>query len=145
MALYGIGLLTTNTTTANAAMDVANPTGVRARIRKWAITLTAATASAFALNRTTALGTRTAPVALLAGDNADPALTGITLVDSAVAHSVQPTFSANDICLTHLPATIGAGRVWTFEDDLVAAVSLSIALANRGTTGAVRSEVVVDV
>lgn len=92
MALYSIGRRTTGTTSGNAAMDVACSTGIRPKIMEVGFFLGAATASTYGLNRTTALGTRTSPVALLAEDAGDPALTGVTLVDTALAWSVQPTF-----------------------------------------------------
>lgn len=136
MAIYSIARTSAVTTTANAAADVAVSTGLRPRVMEIGVFLGAATASTYGLNRTTAIGTRTTPLALLAEDPADPALTGITLVDSAVAFSVQPTFAASDLRLIALPATIGTGMVWTFPKGLVVAVSSSIAVVNRATNSA---------
>jgi hypothetical protein len=136
MAIYSISRTATVVTNGSAAADVATSTGVRPRIMEIGIFLGAATASTYALNRTTALGTRTSPVALLPEEPGDPALTGITLVDSAIAHSAQPTFAATDFRTIALPATIGTGMVWTFPKGYVIAVSLSVAIVNRATNSA---------
>lgn len=145
MAVYGIARRTTNTTSGQAAMDVACSTGIRARITRWMITLAAATASTYGLNRATALGTRTTPTALLAHDSGDPTLTGITLIDSALAHSVQPTLAPEYLTRVSLPGTIGQGILWDFPSPIVLATSLSLVLQNLGTNGVLDSEVRVDV
>jgi len=144
MALYSIGRRTTGTTSGNAGMDVACSTGIRPKIMEVGFFLGAATASTYGLNRTTALGTRTTPVALLAEDAADPALTGITLVDTALAWSVQPTFASDDLRRIALPATIGTGVIWTFPRGITLATSLSLALVNRATNGVGDCYVVAD-
>lgn len=136
MAIYSISRTATVTTSGNAAGDVATSTGIRPRVMEVGIFLGAATASTYALNRSSALGTRTTPVALLPEDAADPALTGITLVDSAIAFSVQPTLAATDLRTIALPATIGVGMVWTFPKGLAIAVSLSLVIVNRATNSA---------
>jgi hypothetical protein len=142
MAIYSIGRLTTGTTSGNAAFDVACDSTERARIMELAFMLSAAAASTYGLNRPTALGTRTTPVALLAEDPADgdPA----EGLDSALAWSVQPTLATDDLRRIGLPATIGTGIIWTFPRGLVIAQSKSIALVNRATNGAVNAYAVVD-
>lgn len=135
-ARYRLGQASSVTTSGNAAWDVACSTGVRPRIREIAYTLTSAVASLVGMNRPTAIGTRTTPVALLALNPNEPALTGSNLVDSAVAFSVQPTLASNDLDKHAVPATIGAGRIWTWEDEFfIVDTSKSIALINRGTNG----------
>jgi hypothetical protein len=135
MALYSIGRRTTGTTSGQAAMDLACSTGIRPKVMEVGFFLAAATASTYGLNRPTALGTRTSPVALLAEDSADPALTGIALIDSALAWSAQPTLAAEDLRRIALPATIGTGVIWTFPRGITLATSLSLALVNRATNG----------
>lgn len=144
MPVFSIGRRTTNTTSGQAAMDVACSTGLRPRIMEWTITLAAGTTSTYGLNRPTALGTRTTPIALQVEDSADPAPTGITLLDSALAHSVQPTLATQYLRRVSLPATIGAGRTWVFPRGLVLATSLSLVLQNLATNGVVDSEVVAE-
>lgn len=145
MATYRIARRTTNTTSGNAAMDVAISTGQRLAIREWLITLAAATASTYGLNRASALGTRTTPTALLQDDAADPAPTGIMLVDSALAHSVQPTLASEYHERVSLPATIGTGILWTFPIPLKIAVSLSLVLQNLAANGVLDSRVTIEV
>lgn len=141
MARYRIARRTTNTTSGQAAMDIAMSTGQRLRILEWLITLAAATASTYGLNRASALGTRTTPTAILPDDERDPAPTGIMLADTALAHSVQPTLAGEYHERVALPATIGQGILWTFPVPLVIAVSLSLVLQNLATNGALDSRV----
>lgn len=135
-ARYRLGQASAVTTSGNAAGDVACSTGARPRLREIAYTLTSAVASTIGINRPTAIGTRTTPVALLALNPNEPALTGINLVDSAVAFSVQPTLAGNDLDRHSVPATVGSGRIWTWEDEFfVVDTSKSIAIINRATNG----------
>lgn len=137
MALYRQARNSTSTTSGNAAADVANAsTGVRARLMEWDLFLGAATASTFSLRRCSALGTRTSPLALVPEEPGDPALTGITLVDMAVAFSAEPTEVSDRLALIGLPATIGTGVIWTFPRGLVLATNLSIAVIHDATNAA---------
>lgn len=136
MSLYSIAQRGTATTSANAVTDMAVSTGVRPRLMEMGVFLGAVTASTYSLRRTSAIGTRTTPTALLAEDPADPVLTGITLVDSAIAFSVEPTELATKIRAVGLPAAIGAGMVWTFPRGLVLAISLSFVIINDATNSA---------
>ena len=145
MPVFSIARRTTNVTNTEASMDVMGSTGLRPRVLEWTITLGAATASTYGLFRATAAGTRTTPVALLPEDAADPAPTGTTLLDSAIAHSVQPTLASDALRRVGLPATIGAGRTWIFPKGIVlAATPLSLVLENLATNGVLDSEVVVE-
>jgi hypothetical protein len=103
--------------------------------------LGAATASTYGLNRSSALGTRTSPVALLAEDPAMPA----SECDTAIAWSAEPTKSTDDFRKIGLPATIGTGVIWTFPKGYPFAASGSIVVVNRATNSAsVYIAVVVD-
>ena len=145
-ARYRIARRTTNTTSGQAAMDCAISTGQCLQIREWLITLGAATASTYGLNRASALGTRTTPTAILPDDAVDPTPTGIMLADTALAHSVQPTLASEYLERIGLPATIGVGNLWTFPygDGLVIAVSLSLVLQNLAANGVLDSRVLAD-
>ena len=136
MALYSIGRAGTVTTSGSFTFDIATSSGQRPHCMELSVFLGAATASTFGVNRTTAIGTRTSPVALQSEDPGDPTLTGITLTDSAIAWSVQPTAGTNDFRLIGLPATIGTGIIWTFPRGLVIAASGSIGIINRATNSA---------
>jgi hypothetical protein len=136
MALYSLARRGTATTSGNAVWDVAAATGVRPKIMELGLFLGAATASTYDLFRTTALGTRTTPIALVAEDPGDPALAGINLVDSAIAFSVEPTETTTALRRIGLPATIGTGVIWTFPRGITIANSLSLALINGATNSA---------
>lgn len=145
MAEYSIARRSTDTTNGEVAMDVVQSTGPRGRIMELAITLAAATASTYGINRPSAVGTRTSPVALLQEDPQEPTPTGICLVDSAIAHSVQPTLATNYFRRVALPATIGTGRAWAFPKGLVLDFSKGFAVVNLATNGAIDCELVVSV
>ncbi len=138
MPIYRLAQTSTSTTSAAAAADVATPTnlGVQFRLMEYGLFLGAATASTFSLRRTTALGTRTTPTALVAEDYGDPALTGITLVDQAVAFSAEPTEAAVKLASIGLPATIGVGVIWTFPRGIKVANQLSLAIIHDATNAA---------
>lgn len=141
MAIFSIGRRTTDTTNTDACFDVAASSAARPALMELGIALAAATPSTFGLNRPTAIGTRTAPVALLAEDPTHPAISD---VDSALAHSVQPTFASEYLRRIGLPGTIGAGVIWTFPKGLIIDLSKSIALRNLGTNGVSDIYAVVD-
>jgi hypothetical protein len=136
--IYSIAQRATNVTTAQAAFDVASPTagGVLALLTELGVFLGAATASTYGVARTSTLGTRTTPTALIAEAQGLPALSGITLIDSAIAWSAQPTISAVDFRRIGLPATIGTGVIWTFPRGLQVQAQLAIAIVNRATNSA---------
>jgi hypothetical protein len=121
------------TTSGNAAADMACSTGVRPKLMEWDLFLGAATASTFSLRRTSAVGTRTTPTALVPEEPGEPALTGINLVDMAVAFSAEPTELTVKLTSIGLPATIGTGVIWTFPRGMTLANSLSFAIICDGT------------
>ena len=135
MSLYRLAQTSAVTTSGNVAADMACSTGVRPKLMEWDLFLNAATASSFSLRRTSALGTRTTPIALVAEDPGDPALTGINLVDMAVAFSAEPTEVTARLASIGLPATIGTGVIWTFPRGMTLANSLSFAIVCDATNG----------
>jgi len=142
MPIYSIGRRTTGTTSGNAAFDVVSGANVLARIMEFGFFLGAATASTYGLNRPTANGTRTTPVALLLESETGTA--PASECDTALAWSVQPTFATDDLRRIGLPATIGTGVIWTFPKGIAMAVSTGIALVNRATNGVVDAYCAVD-
>lgn len=136
MALYRLAQSSTVSVSGNAAADVACATGVRPKLFEWDLFLGAATASTFSLRRSTALGTRTSPVALVPEEPGDPVLTGINLIDMAVAFSVEPTKAAVKLASIGLPATIGTGIIWTFPRGMTLANSLSFCIVGDATNAA---------
>lgn len=115
MSIYSIARNGTTTTSGDAACDlVAVGSGVAPRLMEWGTFLGAATASSFSLRRSSGAGTRTSPTTMLAEDQRDPALTGITDVSMTTAWSAQPTEDSAALRRIGLPATIGVGIIWTF-------------------------------
>lgn len=141
MAIYSLANLTTNTTIANATLEVRTTATDRGKVMELAATLNAATASTFGVGRPAAIGvTPTSPITVLAEDSGSPAGT----VTTALAWGTGPTVPVNFFRRWNLPATIGAGFSFVFPFGLIIAVSNSIVLWNISTTGAVNAHVVVD-
>jgi len=138
MSIYRLAQTSTSTTSGNAAADVATPTasGVKPRLMEYGLFLGAATASTFSLRRTSALGTRTTPTALVPEDPDDITLTGTTLVDQAVAFSAEPTEVTAKLASIGLPATIGTGVIWTFPRGIKIAAQLSLVVIHDATNAA---------
>jgi len=133
MAIYSLGVRTTNVTTANACFELRTAATDRARLLELGITLAAATASTFGFGRPAAIGvTPTSPVTWLAEDPAEPAGTAQT----ALAWATGPTIPAAFFRRLGLPATIGTGIIWTFPRGLALAISSSVILWNLSAMGA---------
>jgi len=134
MAIYSLAQRGTNTVSGNTSHDVFGSNPVK--IMEWGIFLGAATSSSYSLRRTTARGTRTTPTALVAEDADDPALTGINLIDSALAFSVQPTAATVRMRRIVFPATVGSGIIWGFPRGITTVNSLSLVIINEATNSA---------
>lgn len=143
MAIYSLAQLMTATSTGVASWEIRAASTDRPRIMEIGIFLNAATASAFGLGRPAAIGvTPTSPVTVLAEDPGDPAGT----VQCALAWATGPTIPTQFFRRINLPATIGAGVIWTFPRGLVIAQSgiSSIILWNLSAVAAANVYVVVD-
>jgi hypothetical protein len=103
-------------------------------VREIGIFLPAATASTFGLARAATVGaTPTTPITLVAEDPASPAATAT----SAIAWATPPVVPTNPNRRITLPATIGAGIVWTFGNQgFVIPASGSLVLWNLATSAA---------
>src|SRR3990172_12259225 len=106
MATYSLANLTTNVTSANAALELRTASTDRVRLEELGASLNAATASTYGIGRPGAIGvTPTSPITWLAQDPASPAGTAQT----ALAWGTGPTVPANFFRRWNLPAQIGAG------------------------------------
>lgn len=111
MARYELGVRTTVTTIAAAAAELRAASGNPFKLAEMGITLGAATASTYGLGRPAAVGvTPTSPVTVLAMNPSESTGT----VTHAVAWGTGPTVPANFFRRIALPATIGAGIIWTW-------------------------------
>jgi hypothetical protein len=140
MPKYSIGNRTTNTTTANPAIEVIAP-AAGTRVTQITITLAAATASVFGLGRAAAVGiTPTSPAVLVKHDAGRPD----TLTATALAWATPPTIPATFIARTNLPATIGATVLLEFPEGIKLATGESLVVWNLSTCGAADVNVTVE-
>jgi hypothetical protein len=141
MAIYSLANRTTNVTIANATLEIRTAATDRARIMEIGIFMAAATASVFGIGRPQAIGvTPTSPVNVLAEDPGEPTST----VQTALAWSTGPTVPLQFFRRANLPATIGAGVIFTFPRGLYIPVSGSIVVWNISASGVADIYVVVD-
>lgn len=139
MAVYSLANLTTNVTIANANLEVRTAASDRAYLTELGTFLNAATASTLGIGRPAAIGiTPTTPITWLAEDPGNPAGT----TQTALAWGTGPTVPANFFRRVNLPATIGAGVIFTFPKGLVIAISSSIVQWNITATSACNTHVV---
>lgn len=122
MAIGSLSLNSTVTTTGAGAADIKSASTNAPRIMEIGLNLGAATASTYGIGRAGNTPTQTSPVLLQAENPGDPAF----LSGMAVAWSVAPTVPTQFFRRASLPATIGAGVIWTFPYGLALAVSASL-------------------
>jgi hypothetical protein len=132
MAIYSLSLNTTVTTTGAAAGDIMASSANAPRIMEVGINLITATASTYGLGRSGNTETQTSPVTVQQENPNDPAGNS----KCAVAWSVAPTVPSNFFRRIGLPATAGAGVIWTFPRGLILAPSAGILIWNLATNSA---------
>lgn len=132
MAIYSLSLNTTVTTTGAAAMDAKASATNTPKIMEVGVNLITATASTYGLGRAGNTPTQTSPVLLQAESPGDAA----AVTGCAVAWSVAPTVPTQFFRRIGLPATAGAGVIWTFPRGLSLAASASMVLWNLATNSA---------
>lgn len=132
MPVGSLALNTTVTTTGAAAMDLKSAATLRPAIMEVGINLITATLSTYGLGRSGNVPTQTSPVLLQAEDPGEQAF----LTGAAVAWSVAPTVPTQQLRRVGLPATAGAGIIWTFPRGLILAVSTSMLIWNLATNSA---------
>ena len=142
---YALGVRTSSGTAATAAWEIRTAaTPGRARLLEIGFFLVAATASVYGLGRPAAIGdTPTTPVDLLPEDPNN--VIAAAVLQSAVAWGTGPTVPAAFIRRISLPASVGAGVIWTFPTGLVIPVSGSLVLWNIGTDSVLDAYAVVEI
>ena len=134
MAIYSQGFATTVATTTAPSADLKASSTNSPKLMEYGINLGAATASTYGIGRPGNDGSvaQTAPVLLQSENPADPpAQTG-----SAVAWSTAPTVPTVFLRRCFLPATIGAGIIWTFPRGLTLPVSKGLVNWNIAASAA---------
>ena len=141
MAIYSLGLPTTVTTTGAAAMDLKASAANSPRVMEVGLNLQTATASTYGLGRASNVPTQTAPVLVQAENPADPAgLSGLAVAWSPTA----PTIPSQFLRRISLPATAGAGVIWTFPRGIGIPINGSIVLWVIATASVVDCYAVAD-
>jgi hypothetical protein len=113
-------------------MDAKSAATNTPKIMEIGINLLTATASTYGLGRSGNVPTQTAPVLLQAENPGDAA----SVTGCAVAWAVAPTVPTQFFRRISLPATAGAGVIWTFPRGLALAVSSSMLIWNLATNSA---------
>jgi hypothetical protein len=134
MAIYSGGFNTTVATSAAPSFDIKSASTNSPKLMEYGINLGAATASTYGLGRPGNDGSvaQTSAVLLQAENPSDPtAQTG-----TAVAWGTAPTVPAIFLRRCYLPATIGAGIIWTFPRGLTLPVSKGVVNWNIAASAA---------
>lgn len=121
MAIYSLALASTVATSGAASWDVKAAATNEPAVMEVGVMNGAATACTYGYGRTGNTPTQTSPVLLQAEDEGRPA----AVTGCAVAWSVAPTVPAQFLRRAFLPATIGAGIIFTFPRGIVLAASSS--------------------
>lgn len=119
MAIYSLALASTVGTTTVASWDCKAAATNEPAIMEVGVINAAATACTYGYGRSGNTPTQTSPVLLQAEDEGRPA----ALTGCAVAWSVAPTVPAQFFRRAFLPATVGAGIIFTFPRGIVLAAS----------------------
>lgn len=135
MAIYSLSLASTVTTTGAAAGDFKTSATNSPRVMEVGVNLVTATASNYAFGRPGNGGSvaQTSPVVLLAENPGDPVSVNTGM---AVAWGTAPTTGTNWARRVGLPATAGAGIIWTFPRGFIVANSSDVVLWNLATNSA---------
>lgn len=128
MAIYSQGRPTTVGTVTAPSYDIKASATNSPKLMEFGVNLGAATASTYGLGRPANDGSvaQTSGLAVLPENPADPA--GQTT--TAVAWTVAPTVPTTYLRQCYLPATIGAGIIWTFPRGITMAVNKGLVLWN---------------
>jgi hypothetical protein len=134
MAIYSQGFNTTVVTTTAPSADIKASSTNSPKLMEYGINLGAATASTYGLGRPGNDGSvaQTAAVLLQAENPADPA----AQTGTAVAWGTAPTVPAIFLRRVYLPATTGAGVIWTFPRGLTLPVSKGLVQWNIAASAA---------
>jgi hypothetical protein len=130
MAIYSLALRTTDVTITQAAWEL-RTAGNRCRLLELGMTATAATAQTLGLGRPQAQGITPVNVLFQAEDFAEVA----SVSNASLSWGTSPTVPLQFYRRLSLPATIGAGMIWTFPRSLWVPINASLVLWNI-TSGA---------
>ena len=130
MAIYSLALRTTNTTIANAAMEIRTAATNRPKLMEMGISQNAATAASWGFGRPAAIGVTPVNVAFQAEDAGDPA----AITNASLSWATSPTAPTIYARRLSTSAAIGAGCIWTFPRGYPISISSSVVLFNITAT-----------
>lgn len=142
MALFSIALRTSGATSNSAAAEIIAGANNAFRVLELGITINAATASVFGYGTPAAAGGTPATTSTVQAEDSGNTTAGNTKV--ALTWTTSPTNPTNFLRRVSLPATIGAGIVWTFPRGRTVLKTVTDALQNIATGAVADIWVVVD-
>ena len=140
MAIYSLSQRTTNFTSAQACWELRTAASDRVVVLEIGFNTNTATAQTIGLGRPAAQGITPVNVLFQAEDSASPA----SVTNASLSWGTSPTVPAQFLRRVSLPATAGAGIIWTFPRGLIVPVSASLVLWNITTSVAADVWVVID-
>lgn len=142
MAIYSVAMTGVAGTAANPSWEAKPPATPEPAVMEVGVINGAATACTYGWGRGGSVSTQSGAVLVQAEDEGRPAGT----TNCSTTWSVAPTVPTQMFRRAYLPATIGAGIIWTFPRGLLLAGSgVGLVQWNVGTSSAVYScHVVVD-
>ena len=128
MAIYSIGVRTTDVTIAHPGHTIVSVATDRVALLEYGLFLAGAGATTQGLGRPAANGVgATATINLQAEDSASPTSTALSVLEWTTTDPSAPTVFMRRI---GLPATIGVGVIWTFPRGIVIPISSNLVLWN---------------
>lgn len=131
MALYDVASSKTTAATANVLIAQLRTSATRnARIYEIGVTIASAAGNTVRLNRPTAVGATFTSVV----PQAEDIVSGAPTTNLDTAATTPPTAASVDMRRMALPATVGAGVIWTWGKGLFVPISSAIALFQSAAT-----------
>lgn len=112
MAIFSIAARTTATSSTSAAAEFIAGANNAFRLMELGLTINAATASVFGYGTPAAKGVTPGTESTVQAEDSGNTTAGNTVV--ALSWATAPTAPSNYLRRVSLPATIGAGIIWTF-------------------------------
>jgi hypothetical protein len=127
MAIYSLGLRTTDVTQNHANVEIYTPSTLAIKIMEIGLAQVTATACIYGLGRPAAQGVTPVPVLFQAEQNSsDPA----AKTNASLSWGTSPTQPTIFMRRVATPAAVGAGVIWTFPRGLQLPASSSIVIWN---------------
>jgi len=129
MAIYSIGVRTTNLTITQACLELRTPGTAVPKLLEMSIVQAAATAQSLGLGRPQAIGITPGGTAILQSED-PPASVPASTVTSALSWATSPTVPLIFHRRWNSAAVIGVGVVWVFPRGLGIPISFSLVVWN---------------